>query len=98
MDTSWYEAAEKYMHGEFSYPFAYGAFSAEARAFLKDETSRDHFTAFFAQMDMLHQHYVEQMQLGSTTEQALVTAIELSKALVAPRGRDATGEGGDAVT
>lgn len=48
----------------WSYPFAYGALTNRLRAYLRGECSREELTAFFAQVDMIHEAFTAAVALN----------------------------------
>lgn len=54
----------------WNYPFAYGWMTHQIRTYLRGECSREAFTAAFAHMDMVHEHWVAIISEAPSVEAA----------------------------
>ena len=76
-----YPTLEKYCKDGINYPLMYGALAAEVRYYLRGDQTRDHLTAFFAQLDMFHSIYAESFATGISSDEASRKALAAMKAV-----------------
>lgn len=82
---SFVDYCEKLMPNDWSYPLVMGMMLSKTRSYLRGDISRAAFTGWFAQVQMMWDHYSTSIAFaGSEPRDCMAAAIEASRAAAGP--------------
>lgn len=94
MSESFVDLAERLMSKGWDYPLVFGIMLSRTEQYLRGDISRAAFTAWFAQVQMVWEHYSTSQTFIPVGEEAMEAAIAATRAAAVAPEKAAAGPAG----